>query len=138
MPIGGIDRSRHGGEAAPILSVGDGSERGSLASSLAVEEGANKHKMVHIKLGLVSSLFYALHAKHVPTASHSLRVALGVSTWGLSERLRDRELELVEVAGLLHDLGKIGVPDSILQKPSRMTADEQSLMALHPKLALRF
>lgn len=92
--------------------------------------------MVHAKLGIVSSLFSALHAKHVPTASHSLRVACCVSTWGIHERLRERELEQVEIAGLLHDIGKIGVPDSILQKPDRLSADEQATIGLHPQIGI--
>lgn len=110
--------------------------RTAVQGSTAADESSDKHRMIHLKLGLISSLFYALHAKHVPTASHSLRVAVTVSAWGLGERLRDKELELVEVAGLLHDLGKIGVPDTILQKPTRLTADEQTLMALHPKIGI--
>ena len=108
----------------------------SVADLMGADSGNHKHKMIHMKLGLVSSLFYSLHAKHVPTASHSLRVALGISTWGIHERLRERELELAEVAALLHDLGKIGVPDSILQKPTRLTSDEQSLVALHPQIGI--
>jgi response regulator RpfG family c-di-GMP phosphodiesterase len=56
----------------------------------------------------------ALRHKHPATASHSLRVALGCSTWALYKRLDEDTRDAVEVAALLHDIGKIGVADSVL------------------------
>ena len=72
----------------------------------------------------------------MPTAAHCLRVSLGVSAWGLTEKLKDREQELIEVAALLHDLGKIAVADSILQKPAPLTYDEQAVMELQSKVGV--
>ncbi len=88
----------------------------------------HENHLAVVRLGMATSLFYALRAKHAPTASHSLRVALSCSAWcqrlGLDDHSRDR----IEVAGLLHDIGKIGIPDQILRKPGKLTVEEQLLM----------
>ena len=47
-------------------------------------------------------------------------------------RMKDTELEALEWGGLLHDVGKIGVPDAVLLKPDKLTMDERTLMNLHP------
>jgi diguanylate cyclase (GGDEF)-like protein/PAS domain S-box-containing protein len=87
-----------------------------------------------VRRGIATSLFYALRTKHTSTADHSLRVALCCSEWakrmGLDKDTRDR----VEVAALLHDLGKIGIPDRILRKAGKLTADEQLVVDCCPQL----
>ncbi|WP_442507289.1 diguanylate cyclase domain-containing protein [Novipirellula sp. SH528] len=87
-----------------------------------------ENQLAMVRLGIASSLFFSLRAKHVATAAHSLRVALSCSAWahrlGLDQSLRDR----IEVASLLHDLGKIGIPDRVLRKPGKLTVDEQLTM----------
>jgi diguanylate cyclase (GGDEF)-like protein/PAS domain S-box-containing protein len=92
-------------------------------------------QLASMRLGIATSLFFALRSKHAPTAAHSLRVALCCSAWaerlGLQEALRDR----VEVAALLHDIGKIGIPDRILRKPGKLTVDEQLSMECCPQLS---
>ncbi len=84
---------------------------------------------------MASSLYFAIRSKHSPTAAHCLRVALSCSAWaarlGLDESTRDR----IEVAALLHDLGKIGIPDRVLRKPGRLTSDEQLVMDCCPQLS---
>src|SRR6185436_10289717 len=75
-------------------------------------------------LGLASALIAALRAKHAPTATHCLRVALGCSTWAWALNLPEADRDALEVAALLHDLGKIGVPDDVLLKPGRLTGSE--------------
>ena len=78
--------------------------------------------LVEARLGIASSLFTAMRWKHEPTAQHCLRVALCCSGWaelmGLPDELRDD----LELAALLHDVGKIGVLDSILGKPGTLNA----------------
>ena len=49
-------------------------------------------------------------------------------------RVNDHELEALEWGGLLHDVGKIGVPDDVLKKPERLTRDERMIMNSHPVL----
>jgi diguanylate cyclase (GGDEF)-like protein/PAS domain S-box-containing protein len=85
----------------------------------------HENRLVQVRLGMASSLFAALRQKHFQSAEHSLRVALGCSSWALYAGLDDESRDVVELAALLHDIGKIGVPDAILTKPSRLTADEE-------------
>ncbi len=87
-----------------------------------------ENQLALVRLGMATSLFYALRTKHAPTAAHCLRVALSCSAWaerlGLDAATRDR----IEVAALLHDLGKIGIPDRIIRKPGKLSVDEQLTM----------
>ena len=95
-----------------------------------------QYEMVHARLGVVSSLYVSLRAKHGPAASHSLRVALWTSAWGISCQLDEDHLQLFETAGLLHEIGKIGIPDRVLQKPEKLSENEQSMMDLHPQVGI--
>jgi len=87
-----------------------------------------ENRLAMVRLGIATSLYFCLRAKHSATAAHSLRVALSCSSWahrlGLDEPTRDR----IEVAALLHDLGKVGIPDRVLRKPGKLTTDEQLTM----------
>lgn len=90
-----------------------------------------ENQLIQVRLGVASSLFSALRAKHAPTAHHSLRVALGCSAWGAMLGLNDVQRDELEVASLLHDIGKIGVPDTILLKPAQLTPDEYQVVERH-------
>lgn len=90
-----------------------------------------ENKLVQARLGMASGLYAALRAKHSPTASHCLRVALGCSSWAAAMELDDETRDLLEVAALLHDVGKIGVPDKVLLKPGRLQPEEIVLMSRH-------
>lgn len=95
---------------------------------------SHENKLVQARLGIASGLHAALRAKHPPTASHCLRVALACSSWaemlGLDEETRDA----LEVAALLHDVGKIGVSDRVLLKPGRLLPEEVALISRHVAL----
>ncbi len=90
-----------------------------------------ENRLVQARLGIASALYTALRAKHSPTASHCLRVALGCSAWAAAMGLDDQTRDTLEVAALLHDVGKIGVPDKLLLKPSRLQPEEIVMMARH-------
>ncbi len=94
------------------------------------------HEMVHTRLGVLSSLYVSLRAKHGPAASHSFRVGMWASCWGISLKLKEEHLQLFETVGLLHEIGKIGIPDRVLQKPEKLTENEQSMMSLHRQVGL--
>jgi diguanylate cyclase (GGDEF)-like protein/PAS domain S-box-containing protein len=93
-----------------------------------------ENKLAMVRLGMATSLYSALRAKHPPSASHSLRVALVCSAWSDRLRLDETLRERLEVAGLLHDIGKIGIPDQILRKPGKLTVEEQLSVSLCPQL----
>ena len=109
-------------------AVGGPEERGSN------QNAELENQLAVVRLGMATSLYYALRTKNPSTAAHSLRVALLCSSWaerlGLDPELRDR----IEVAALLHDIGKIGIPDRILRKPGKLTVDEQLSMDACPQL----
>lgn len=84
----------------------------------------------------VRSLFIALAYRDRSTADHSWRVAAQTYRFARYLGLPASECLAIEVAGLLHDVGKIGVPDSILLKPARLSAEEQAIMAEHHRMSV--
>jgi HD-GYP domain-containing protein (c-di-GMP phosphodiesterase class II) len=85
----------------------------------------------HIEL-VVKCLLAALKCKDAYTWGHSLRVAYFCVTVGKEMGFSEQEIYELEIAALFHDIGKIGVPDSVLLKPSRLTDEEFLEMKLHP------
>jgi HD-GYP domain-containing protein (c-di-GMP phosphodiesterase class II) len=82
--------------------------------------------------GTVSALSQAIDAKDGFTRGHADRVSRIAGAIARELGVSEHEIEQIELAGLLHDIGKIGVEDRILMKPSRLEPDEQELMRLHP------
>ena len=88
-------------------------------------------------LGVIGALATALDARDPYTAGHSQRVAdLSVSI-GRQMRLSEADLETLRLGALLHDIGKIGVSDAVLRKPTKLTAEEFEQIKLHPTLGAR-
>ncbi|MDB5326361.1 MAG: metal dependent phosphohydrolase, partial [Phycisphaerales bacterium] len=84
-------------------------------------------------LGTLHALSAAVDAKDPYTRGHSERVALLGSQLARVVGLDADFVEAVRVAGLLHDIGKIGVPESVLRKPARLTDEEFALIKKHPE-----
>ena len=82
----------------------------------------------------IEALAHAVDKRDPKTANHSRRVKEIASDIGRVMRLSSSEMEAVEWGGLLHDVGKIGVPDHVLLKPDRLTREERQLMNSHPVL----
>jgi putative nucleotidyltransferase with HDIG domain len=80
----------------------------------------------------ISSLSSAVDAKDHFTAGHSKRVQEISVEIGRQLRCSEADLEALEWGGLLHDIGKIGVPDAVLLKPDRLTREERVIMNMHP------
>jgi putative nucleotidyltransferase with HDIG domain len=76
----------------------------------------------------------ALDARDKYTESHSIRVSELAGALGEHLELGDRECELIRTAGALHDLGKIGVRDDILNKSGPLSEDEWEIMRRHPDI----
>ncbi len=76
----------------------------------------------------------ALEAKDPYTRGHSQRVSEFARRLAEVTGLPSREAEIIAQAGLLHDIGKIGVPEAVLGKPGRLDPDEWEVMRRHPVL----
>ncbi len=83
-------------------------------------------------LAIVDSLLAALEVRDDYTSQHSRRVSALSLKLALMLGLSGSEAYVVSLGGLLHDLGKVGVPDDILLKASGLTEDEYTCMAQHP------
>jgi hypothetical protein len=80
----------------------------------------------------IGALARAVDARDPFTSDHSENVQLISVDIGRVMRLKGDEIQALEWGGLLHDIGKIGVPDAVLLKPEKLTRDERILMNLHP------
>jgi putative nucleotidyltransferase with HDIG domain len=86
-----------------------------------------------VPFGAVTALMSALRYRDAATAAHSQRVADLCVMLGKG-RMSVRECFVLEVAALLHDIGKLGVPDAILLKPGPLTEEEWKLMRAHDRM----
>jgi len=88
-------------------------------------------------LGVIGTLANALDARDPYTAGHSTRVANLSVAIGRQMQLADDAVESLRLGALLHDIGKIGVSDSVLRKPGKLTDEEFAQIKLHPTLGAR-
>jgi putative nucleotidyltransferase with HDIG domain len=95
------------------------------------------HRLERLNLGTLNALARTIDAKSSWTAGHSERVtAYGVA---LARALGLDEPTIAEMrrGGLLHDIGKIGIPNHILDKPGQLTHDEMAIVKRHPEVGAR-
>jgi HD-GYP domain-containing protein (c-di-GMP phosphodiesterase class II) len=85
-------------------------------------------------IGVIRALINAIDAKDTYTWGHSDRVALIARRLAEQLQLEGAECERLYTAGLLHDIGKIGVPDGILQKQGPLTDSEFEEIKRHPQI----
>lgn len=81
---------------------------------------------------LIQSLSESLDLREHETAGHTRRIAVLAQHLGRMLGLDSNALESVYVAGLMHDLGKIGMPDHVLLKPEQLTDEEWAIARRHP------
>jgi HD-GYP domain-containing protein (c-di-GMP phosphodiesterase class II) len=86
---------------------------------------------------VLAALRSAMEAKDQYTEGHLRRVSRFALEVGRRLKLQPGELELLEVASLLHDVGKIGIADSVLRKPGPLDPRERELMQRHPSIGAR-
>lgn len=82
----------------------------------------------------IETLRYTVEAKDTYTRGHSDRVSEYAVLIGKKVGLPEDELKTLQIGGLFHDIGKIGVPDTILQKEAKLTDDEYSEIKNHPSI----
>jgi len=94
----------------------------------------SNEKLEQAYLDMVETLRFTVEAKDSYTRGHSDRVADYSVLIGEKAGLSEEQLKLLKVGGLFHDIGKIGIPDSILLKPDKLTDDEYSEIKNHPSI----
>jgi diguanylate cyclase (GGDEF)-like protein/putative nucleotidyltransferase with HDIG domain len=88
-------------------------------------------------LGSVLALAAAMDARDPSTHAHSATVALYAAEIATRLGLSGDRVEEVRIAGLLHDIGKVGVSDAVLHKPGRLTDPESTEMRRHPEIGAK-
>jgi HD-GYP domain-containing protein (c-di-GMP phosphodiesterase class II) len=130
--------------STPLSRIGGVSEALSLPESFpakpalrwspaAIHVKEIEEQLSALRTSLICAFNQLLDLKDLNTGVHSTRLA----EWALHVAgelgLDESALSDIEVAALLHDVGKIGIPDSILQKPAKLTDEEYNLMKKHPE-----
>lgn len=85
----------------------------------------------------LASLISALDARDQETEGHSVRVSSMATMLGETLGFTHQQLKVLERGSLLHDIGKIGISDTILHKPGPLTAEEWKIMKLHPNIGAK-
>ncbi len=111
----------------------------SLSNNIAIatDNARAYESLKHSYLKTVQSLVSVVEAKDVYTESHSIRVAKYSSFIASEMGYPKSFIEDIWVAGVLHDIGKIGISDSILNKSSTLTEEEYDIIKQHPDIAYR-
>ncbi len=91
-------------------------------------------KLENAYMESIETLRRTVDAKDTYTRGHSDRVSEYSVLIGKTLGLSESDLNLLRLGGLFHDIGKIGVPDTILQKPDKLTDDEYSEIKNHPTI----
>ena len=112
---------------------------GATATSMAIflENAALYEDLNAMFLGTLEELTASIDAKDTYTCGHSQRVAHLTQQLARAVGLDEHTVGRMHIAGLVHDVGKIGVPESVLTKPGRLTKQEFALMQKHPEIGHR-
>jgi len=94
-------------------------------------------QLEHANMATVGALAAAVDAKDRYTRGHSQRVSTYAAAIAYALDLASTDVARVRLAGLLHDVGKIGVPDAILAKPSPLEPEEMAIIQQHPVIGER-
>jgi len=104
-----------------------------LASSAGLRIKEMEQQQTSLLKSVLCGFNQLLDLRDLGTGVHSTRLAEWAIRVARKLRIPETELYQLEVAALLHDIGKIGIPDSILKKESKLTDAERALMNKHPE-----
>ena len=107
-----------------------------LAKSMKALSAANS-RLNRLNIGIVKTLARSIDAKSAWTAGHSERVTRTAVKLGKIMGIDNRTLKRLKIGGLLHDIGKIGIPGRILDKPGKLTDEEYAQICEHPAKGAR-
>jgi HD-GYP domain-containing protein (c-di-GMP phosphodiesterase class II) len=101
-------------------------------AGISIERGRLIEDLEDTFIGAIRALVAAVEARDPYTRGHSERVtAYGLAITDVIG-LPERDREIVELSGLLHDVGKIGVPEAVLNKPGKLNDEEFAVIKTHP------
>jgi hypothetical protein len=104
-------------------------------AAMAIDRSQKQRSIIEEVKSTIKALAAAIDAKDPYTRGHSQRVVQYSLMCGRSLSLSPRELEIIEYSGILHDIGKIGIPDAILSKPGLLTDEERFEIRKHPVIS---
>lgn len=116
----------HSGSTEEIRELSEGFNHAGAAIRMA------RGQLLKAYIEFTGSLASALDARDGYTAGHSRRVCEYSCQIGRAMNLSADDLEVIRVGALLHDIGKIGIADRVLQKPGKLTPEENALIQRHP------
>jgi len=124
----------------PLPTTGSSLELDSLTETfnqlmVSVAEAESRTEAAYA--GAIRGLAATLDARDPYTAGHSERVSTLSVAIGKVLHLPDADIEVLRLGALLHDIGKIGVPDEVLRKPGKLTDAEFEIIMEHPGLGAR-
>jgi HD-GYP domain-containing protein (c-di-GMP phosphodiesterase class II) len=121
-------------ELSPVREIRDLTDSFNRAAG-AIREGREDLQGAYVEF--VGTLANALDARDRYTAGHSHRVSELSCATAMGLGVSARELDEVRIGALLHDIGKIGIADTVLQKAGKLTDEEFALIKQHPEIGRR-
>ena len=115
-------------------SVALGEARASGGDSVIIAHREEREKVAASSFDVLQGLVIAVDTKDRYTKRHSEDVARYAVFLARQLGLDDDMLDVIHIAGLLHDVGKIGIPDALLRKPGKLTGDEYKVFQQHVAL----
>jgi HD-GYP domain-containing protein (c-di-GMP phosphodiesterase class II) len=91
------------------------------------------HELRHFVINMVKSLVHAIEAKDIYTRGHSERVNRFAMLMAERLELDETQKEMLNWASILHDIGKIGIPEGVLNKPGPLDDEESKIIKGHPE-----
>lgn len=118
------------------------SKKKSTAQPASIMNMANRIEQLKLENKIASemaarSILKALNTKDQYTYGHCMRVCYFSMVVGNELKLDETQMYELQMAALFHDIGKIGIPDAILNKPSRLNEEEFRVMKEHPELSYK-
>ena len=115
--------------AQPVFAMG--SKTDTAAETLRLKQA--EEQVSALRTSVICAFNQLLDLKDLNTGVHSTRLAEWGMRVGQELGLEEATLKNLEIAALLHDIGKVGIPDAILKKPGRLEPEEYALMKKHPE-----
>ena len=116
-------------------------EQNSIKETLkTAEERMYRNKLLEsrsARSAIISSLEQSLHEKNIEAQEHTERIKDMCILIGRKLGLNQNELDEIALLGLLHDIGKIGIPEAVLLKPGKLTDEEWEIMKTHSEIGYR-